>query len=387
MTANLKLPELKLNLPHIPQNTLLALEKSLRNPIDYRKSGLSLNHIIGCPNDCIYCVRHIFQAYSLRQPHAIMSDDDILRCLLKSRYFSPHVTPLQLLNRATDPFLPSVKEHTHSVLKALDSEGFRNILTLITRCSVNEEDCHRLNSLRNLRVALFVTYSGIDDVRIERFNKSISAKSLKVAYANALKYRVILYWRPIIQGINDTPGQIDDVLSLGCDAHATVFTGLMYRSAIKKLFKQERIDLPYSHIARRKILPRITESKVLNAYKERKRKISPLFRKTSCAVSYVFGIPDYNAHHCVGDMCDICPDGQREICKNNYLVPTNEEIVCCLSIIGKEKTPFHLRKDALLIDLGDQDRHFLQHQLRFHVQNPKLPHVPGRHGRSNIGWD
>ena len=387
MTTNRIMLESKLSLPTLPQNILLELHKSLCNPVDYRKSGLSLNHIIGCPNDCLYCVRHIFRAYSLRQPHAILSDNEAVRCLLENHYFRAHVTPLQLLNRATDPFLPAVKEHTHAVLRALDSEGFRNVVTVITRCPVTEEDCCRLNSLQNLRVALFVSYSGIEDKRIERFDKSISAKSLKIAFTNALKYRVILYWRPIIQGINDEPEQLASVLALGGYAHAIVFTGLIYRSSIKRNFDQQKVDPPYNRSARRKTLPQETEIKVLNAYKERAKDVSPLFRKTSCAVSYVFGTPDYNAHYCVGEMCDICPDKQVEICKDAFQTPTHEEIMDRLSDIGKESTPFRVTKDAILINIGDQDRHFLQHQLRFQVQNPKLPHTPGHHGRSNIGWE
>ena len=50
------------------------LTENLRNPIDYRKSGLSLNHIVGCPLDCAYCVRHLFDAFDLRTPLSIIDD-------------------------------------------------------------------------------------------------------------------------------------------------------------------------------------------------------------------------------------------------------------------------------------------------------------------------
>ena len=39
------------------------LPASLKDVVDYRKSGLSLNHIVGCPLDCGYCVRHLFQNF------------------------------------------------------------------------------------------------------------------------------------------------------------------------------------------------------------------------------------------------------------------------------------------------------------------------------------
>ena len=34
------------------------LPERAREVIEYRKSGLSLNHIQGCPLDCAYCIRH-----------------------------------------------------------------------------------------------------------------------------------------------------------------------------------------------------------------------------------------------------------------------------------------------------------------------------------------
>ena len=45
-----------------------------RDVVEYRKSGLSLNHIQGCPLDCAYCIRHTYSLWDQRQPHALMTD-------------------------------------------------------------------------------------------------------------------------------------------------------------------------------------------------------------------------------------------------------------------------------------------------------------------------
>ncbi|MGH8906957.1 MAG: hypothetical protein ACRD0K_10675 [Egibacteraceae bacterium] len=50
-----------------------GLRSELQDVIEYRKSGLSLNHIIGCPLDCAYCVRHLFDNYEMKTPRALMS--------------------------------------------------------------------------------------------------------------------------------------------------------------------------------------------------------------------------------------------------------------------------------------------------------------------------
>lgn len=46
-----------------------TLPSVLRQIVDYRKSGLSLNHVVGCPLDCGYCVRHLFDNYDMKKPH------------------------------------------------------------------------------------------------------------------------------------------------------------------------------------------------------------------------------------------------------------------------------------------------------------------------------
>jgi DNA repair photolyase len=86
-----------------------------REVVEYRKSGLSLNHIQGCPPDCAYCIRHTYGLWDQRMPRALMSDDQAVEELVSHRYFQPHVTPVQVFNRATDPFLPAVRPHTFAL--------------------------------------------------------------------------------------------------------------------------------------------------------------------------------------------------------------------------------------------------------------------------------
>jgi DNA repair photolyase len=50
------------------------LPERAREVVEYRKSGLSLNHIQGCPLDCAYCIRHTYELWDARQPRSLMSD-------------------------------------------------------------------------------------------------------------------------------------------------------------------------------------------------------------------------------------------------------------------------------------------------------------------------
>ncbi|MGH7456543.1 MAG: hypothetical protein ACRENG_34665, partial [bacterium] len=124
------------------------LDPRLLEIISYRKSGLSLNHIIGCSLDCAYCVRHFFDNFDMKIPEMICTDEEALAALLNDKFFIPHVTPLQLFNRATDPFLPGVKPHTHYLLRELDRRDLNNIVLVITRAKVTEEDMEALERLK-----------------------------------------------------------------------------------------------------------------------------------------------------------------------------------------------------------------------------------------------
>ena len=68
------------------------------------------------------------------------------------------MTPIQVFNRATDPFLQAVKPHTFRVLEHLDALGLRNHVLVITRWHITPEDCQRLNQLTNIRVTLLLTH-------------------------------------------------------------------------------------------------------------------------------------------------------------------------------------------------------------------------------------
>lgn len=219
--------------PLLDTEQVQRLPAGAREVVEYRKSGLSLNHIQGCPLDCAYCIRHTYGLWDQRQPRASMPDAEAVERLVSHRYFQAHLTPVQLLNRATDPFLPAVRPHTLAVLADLDGRGLRNHVLVITRHRMKPSDADRLNQLVNLKVTLLFTYSGIDDKRIEPYPSRVAADSLKLmSVPGRRRYRTILYWRPLVPGLNDGDEHLARAYALSRLADATVFTGLFYRDQI-----------------------------------------------------------------------------------------------------------------------------------------------------------
>lgn len=375
------------SVPLLSEDQINRLPAHAQEVVEYRKSGLSLNHIQGCPLDCAYCIRHTYGLWNANQPVALMSDAKAVEELVNHRYFQPHVTPIQLFNRATEPFLPKVRPHTYAVLENLDERELTNHVLVITRHQLKPYDIDRLNQLHNLKVTLLFTYSGIDNEKIEPYPSHVAADSLKLMSApTARKYRTVLYWRPLVPGLNDTDEHLAAAHELSKHADATVFTGLFYRDQIAEYYKANGIPEPYDITARRKIVPETLEQRVLDAFSNS----MALFRKTSCAVSHVHGLPDYNGHYGIRELCDICPLSQLELCAGAHQVPTAEDVHHVASVLpeaGDLKVVDISERAAIVSGLqSEQPRYFLQHALGFQVHDERHPHHANRHGRADIGW-
>jgi DNA repair photolyase len=381
--------------PLLPWEKAARLPERARQVVEYRKSGLSLNHVQGCPLGCAYCIRHTYGLWNAQAPVALMPDADAVAELLGHRYFRPHATPLQIFNRATDPFLRGVKDHLFAVLEDLDGRGLANPVLIITRAHVTSADCVRLSALRNLKVTLLFTYSGISDRRIEPFPGTVAVRSMCRATAfgtddDPRRYRTVFYWRPLVPGLNDSPHSLARAAELSCHADAAVFTGLFYRDEIAEYYRANGIPEPYAETARRKIVPQTLEQRILAAFAKRPAGAAPLFRKTSCAISHVHGLADYNGHYGIRELCDICPASQVRLCASHHRVPDATQLLDAAA-------PFPEAAGLRVLDVSDraaivdglpdeQPRYYLQHRFAFQIHDAGHPHLPGQHGRAVIGY-
>ncbi|QSB17342.1 hypothetical protein JQS43_15020 [Natronosporangium hydrolyticum] len=370
----------------MPAAQIAGLDPYMSLIVGYRKSGLSLNHIIGCPLDCGYCVRHFWGNFEVKVPQLLCSTDEAVEKLTGHAAFQPHITPIQLFNKATDPFLPGVKPHLFQVLRALDARGYTNHVLVITRFTVTEADMDELEKLRHLKVTLLFTYSGITDPRVEPVAKSsITQTSVRTAAAHKRRTGVVLYWRPIVPGWNDAPETMAHVLDVGRDVDAIVFTGYYHKSENAGYLRGLGVDVPYGEdFHRRKTMPADLDAAVVAAWRE-SGITTPLFRKTSCGVAYAHGVPDYNGHWGVRELCDICPSLQRQRCADDHTTPTPAAIDQVLTHLGYE-TPYVIEDGHVWTHgLGEQRRYAIQHTLRHQIWELDQPHYLHAHGRSLNG--
>jgi hypothetical protein len=108
-----------------------------------------------------------------------------------------------------------------------------------------------------------------------------------------------------------------------------------------------------------------------------------LFRKTSCAVSFAHGLPDYNGHVGIRELCDICPLAQLDLCRSAYRVPTVAQLheVAASVPEGRGLVVEAITDRAAVVSAlpDEQPRYFIQHALGFQVHDAAHPHYARQH--------
>lgn len=286
-------------------------------PIVLAKSFLCLNAVFGCRNGCAYCYKHNWSIDNKFVPQQLFSIKDILKNLTDFPYYSSSI-PLAIHNSTTDPFQSGVKEVTFEMLAGLEKRKINNIVSLITKEYLTKSDLRYLESFRYIRPIVFVTYSGLSKkieniVKDKRLNLMRNLKDTKL--------KKVLYFRPIIKGMNDSKRNIVRIMRLGeryfdCIVRSPIKLdiNIIEHMAKKGIFVNPKYDIGLNiHDSLKRMLPE-TRKKVNEELSKAK---IPVFKKTSCAISWAFKQPDYNTHwirrniYCTAN----CPFEQKERCK------------------------------------------------------------------------
>lgn len=336
--------------------------------LTYHDSWISLDPVVGCPYDCRYCVLQL--AGRTRQvPTVVCAPSHVLDRLEASRYFVRGKTVLSYGN-TTDAFFGKNVAYTLAFLGELEARGIDNPIAIPTKSPVTQEVADQIRSLRHPRVLVYLSYSGLPDTLERGVERSCIERSFKVLSATGIP--TIHFWRPLVP-LNTSDKEIRDRLRyVSGYANASVAVGLKYTPELRRAFAEDprlRVEgnnlkeygewLP-SHVEER--LWRIARGE-FPGY--------PIFRHTSCSVSYVLGVPDYNATVYRPDVCrkSTCPDFQRRICERAARKPSAGDVALLLDRLGLD-VPFTIHDYEIAIDaeLTQQDYVFLLHNLNYPIR-------------------
>ena len=125
------------------------------------------------------------------------------------------------------------------------------------------------------------------------------------------KYKYSIEFRPIIYKINDSPEVIENVFKIAKKYNASIgFCGLQGKPEMLKVLKENNIHFePYPgyELGMKKSLSKQVEDLI---FEMSDKYLIPVFRKTSCLISYTHDLErDYNAHYYRPNemRCKTCP--------------------------------------------------------------------------------
>ena len=246
-----------------------------------------------------------------------------------------------------DPLLQVDK--TINLLRRLEKVRHEGPVIIITKGDFTKFPDLKFDLDLHVAFSCFGINSYLDGSTIERF-----LHNLENATKRKNKYKYSIEFRPIIYNVNDSKEVFDFVLDTAQRYNLPVgYSGLQGKKESVEIWKREKINLrayPGYELGHKKIIaPKVVElfEKMAQA------KGVPIFRKTSCLISYTHNLErDYNAHYYrpneVG--CFSCP--MQERCfnyKNNLtLNPDLDDIIPFkYEVVEKQNHECILKKQGL----------------------------------------
>jgi len=191
-----------------------------------------------------------------------------------------------------DPLLQI--DNTLRILKELEDDKHTGPVIIITKGDMSKFPDVFFNLDLHFAFSTFGINSNLDGSSMERFENNLQVIS---NFKN--KYKFSIEFRPIIYKINDSPEVIENVFKIAKKYNAAIgFCGLQGTPELLKFLKQNNINLeayPNYELGMKKALSKEVEDLI---YELAEKYFVPVFRKTSCLISYVHNFErDYNAHY------------------------------------------------------------------------------------------
>ena len=193
-----------------------------------------------------------------------------------------------------DPLIQ--KYRTLNYLIQLEDRNHKGPVVVITKG--NLEAFQDLPDDLNLDLHIAFSTFGMDH-EYDRWSHKRLQRNLEMFEKRGYKYHKSIEFRPICNGINDSREIIEGVFKIAKQYNIAIgYSGLQGKPELVKYWEENNIDFkPYPgfKFGHKKSI----SNEVQNIFDELSVKYNvPIFRKTSCLISYTHGLKrDYNAHY------------------------------------------------------------------------------------------
>lgn len=290
--------------------------QTIEEPIINRHAAwIVMNPVQGCLNNCKYCFLQRYGSSSLL-PKVLASPSETVKQLLESRYYREDI-PICLFT-STDIFATDSNiQYCIEMISYLSILKLKNPIVFVTKCKIPKKIISMMKD-SGLSIIVYISYSGLAGT----LEGKISEEDIKEDFVNLYDagIPVVHYFRPIIPE-NSRPEKIRQILGFVHQyCNITVISGLkVYKEYIHKMtFWPEVMNNSESTKA---------ECVWPDGAQERIKKIAQqmgqnVFETNSCALACVLESEDrygfYQHQQCE---CNLCPDEQKERCRQYYNKP------------------------------------------------------------------
>ncbi|MFX0138656.1 MAG: hypothetical protein ACFFDN_33750 [Candidatus Hodarchaeota archaeon] len=297
-----------INYEHVFKKKFYSFSYSGYKLVNQHESWISVDPVVGCNNGCKYCVlKTSFQNNVLSDLYTV--PETIGDRLRENRlYYENEI--LSLFNY-TDAFLLHNRDHLIRTLKNLNEKNFKNYICLITKTAFDVEFAEKIfDSYPKEKLIFLISISGLP----KQYEPNINPQNL-IRTMEMLKYQgvpVIHYWRPITKE-NSMKIAIEEMLkNINDYADISVIVGLKASKALNNIYLDEGIINKDDVKEFGDYLPQNFVENVSEIINKNNLKHS-VYIHTSCAVSKIIGMPDYNGTMFRDVVCSLSKHG-KSIC-------------------------------------------------------------------------
>lgn len=354
--------------------------------LNYLKSSISISSYDGCVIGCKYCILSVLGNRS--EVKKIANEEELVQQLLDFKLYTKEI-PISI-NNQTDPFLnKEIFNSTLKILKIMESKKVPNPILIITKGYIDDEELNKLSKVK-MNIIILYTFSGLSEKLENRNIKKQIETMQKLSSLDNIK--LINYYRPIIEGLNsdeETIRSVANIVTKYC--RGSIVSGIRINTFLSKQLKELNIEIPDNYDPDHKVLLADTYQRIKDVLRSVKEDY-PIFKKTSCGISYILGKPDYNGHSariyycnpscvsypiCIGSnkigFCDKdCPN--YEICKKeSEKIITEEEFRKLLDKVKKD-AKFEIMEHYIKLEgtYWQEEVSYLRHITKKNIKADKL---------------
>ncbi|PFL57208.1 hypothetical protein COJ27_29855 [Bacillus cereus] len=333
------------------------------------KGLLVLNPFLGCNYGCVYCFREDVTNgnsdwFLKGQPVRVAEDEELFKSLLQHELFIKDETIIALHSATTEPFLPSVKSSTFKLIELIHKNKLKNPILIITKYYLTEEDVSRLAYYaKDLNILLFLTYNA-NPPEIEPLGNKPKFKELRWKTRDILarypEVKWLHYYRPIIEGWNDSVEQIKESLEYGAPSGISVIGGMKLIPDLHSYLKERNAPLPKgTYKENTKAMPEDLTKKIMKVHRDNNFS-SIIVSDQACGISLLIGkylgeeISNIEAIKKFDNIRDykvcmkLCSDKQINLC-SNPLKPNRKQVLFYMKEFDFPNNEFDINDNGVII--------------------------------------